>query len=106
MHARHFYPRIYWVNARPVPWIFPTPDRSTAAYRPHSATAGMTFTTDPTPVLSVDFPCGLLSFSPCSYIAGYFRLEAQPAATCSRWFPARGFFSLEDGGDTFLRNVG
>jgi hypothetical protein len=28
------------------------------------------------------------------------------AATCSRWFTARGFFYLEDGGDKFLRNVG
>jgi hypothetical protein len=28
------------------------------------------------------------------------------AATCSRWFLARGFFYIEDGGDTFLRNVG
>jgi hypothetical protein len=31
---------------------------------------------------------------------------SQSAATCSRWFPARGFFIPEDGGDTFLRNVG
>jgi hypothetical protein len=30
---------------------------------------------------------------------------AVAAATCSRWFLARGFFYLEDGGDTFLRNV-
>jgi hypothetical protein len=28
------------------------------------------------------------------------------AATYSRWFLAREFFYLEDGGDTFLRNVG
>jgi hypothetical protein len=28
------------------------------------------------------------------------------AATCSRWFFARGFFSPEDGGDTFFLNVG
>jgi hypothetical protein len=27
-------------------------------------------------------------------------------ATCSSWFLARGFFNPEDGGDTFLRNVG
>jgi hypothetical protein len=27
------------------------------------------------------------------------------AATCSRWFSARGFFYPEDGGDTSLRNV-
>jgi hypothetical protein len=27
-------------------------------------------------------------------------------ATCSRWFLASGFFYPEDGGDTFLRNVG
>jgi hypothetical protein len=26
-------------------------------------------------------------------------------ATCSLWFLARGFFYLDDGGDTFLRNV-
>jgi hypothetical protein len=30
----------------------------------------------------------------------------QSAATCSRWFLTRGFFYPEDGGDTFLRNVG
>jgi hypothetical protein len=30
----------------------------------------------------------------------------QAAATCSRWFLARGFFYPEDGGDTFLGNVG
>jgi hypothetical protein len=28
------------------------------------------------------------------------------AATCPHWFLARGFFYPEDGGDTFLRNVG
>jgi hypothetical protein len=28
------------------------------------------------------------------------------AATCSSWFLASGFFYPEDGGDTFLRNVG
>jgi hypothetical protein len=28
------------------------------------------------------------------------------AATCSRWFLVRGFYYPEDGGDTFLRNVG
>jgi hypothetical protein len=28
------------------------------------------------------------------------------AATCSRWFLARGFFYHKDGDDTFLRNVG
>jgi hypothetical protein len=32
--------------------------------------------------------------------------DLQTAATCSRWFLARGFFYLEDGGDMFLRNVG
>jgi hypothetical protein len=30
----------------------------------------------------------------------------QSAATCSRWFLARGFFYHENGGDKFLRNVG
>jgi hypothetical protein len=30
----------------------------------------------------------------------------QFAATCSRWFLAYEFFYPEDGGDTFLRNVG
>jgi hypothetical protein len=32
--------------------------------------------------------------------------ELHTTATCSRWFLARGFFYPEDGGDTFLRNVG
>jgi hypothetical protein len=31
--------------------------------------------------------------------------SVQSAATCSRWFLARGLFYPEDGGDTFLRNV-
>jgi hypothetical protein len=53
-------------------------------------------------ITKVDFPCGPLSLSSSSYIAGYFRLVAQSAATSSRWFPARGFFYREDGGDTFL----
>jgi hypothetical protein len=35
-----------------------------------------------------------------------FRLVAQSAATYSRWFNALGFFYPEDGGDTFLLNVG
>jgi hypothetical protein len=35
-----------------------------------------------------------------------FRLVAQSAATCSCWFLVPRFFYLEDGGDTFLRNVG
>jgi hypothetical protein len=30
----------------------------------------------------------------------------QTAATCLRWFLSRRFFYPEDGGDTFLRNVG
>jgi hypothetical protein len=58
-----------------------------------------------TPLHSVVFSCGILSLSPCSYIAGCFWLVAQSAATCSRWFTALGFFYPEDGGDTFLRNV-
>jgi hypothetical protein len=63
--------------------------------------------TDPIPVLSLDFPCGPTLFSSlCSYIAGCFRLVAQSAATCSRCLPARGFFYPEDGDDTFLWNVG
>jgi hypothetical protein len=32
--------------------------------------------------------------------------RVQSAATCSRWFLAGRFFYPEDGGDTFLRNVG
>jgi hypothetical protein len=33
-------------------------------------------------------------------------VHTQSAATCSRWFLARVFFYPEDGGDTFLQNVG
>jgi hypothetical protein len=32
--------------------------------------------------------------------------EPASAAPSSRWFTALGFFYPEDGGDTFLRNVG
>jgi hypothetical protein len=60
--------------------------------------------TDPSPLLSIDFPFGPLFLPTSSYIAWCFRLVAQSAATCSRWFLARGFFYPEDGGDTFLRN--
>jgi hypothetical protein len=35
-----------------------------------------------------------------------FSTGTQSAATCSRWFHARGFFYPEDGGDTFFRKVG
>jgi hypothetical protein len=46
--------------------------------------------------------------APCSScvnqrFGGTYRLAA---ATCSRWFLSRGFFYPEDGGYTFLRNVG
>jgi hypothetical protein len=37
---------------------------------------------------------------------GTYRLHLPTAATCSRWFLPRGFFYPENGGDTFLRNVG
>jgi hypothetical protein len=40
-----------------------------------------------------------------SYIAGSLRLVASSAATCSRWFFARGFFYPEDGGDTILQST-
>jgi hypothetical protein len=33
-------------------------------------------------------------------------MPSAAAATCSRWFFARGFFYPEDGGDMILRNVG
>jgi hypothetical protein len=61
--------------------------------------------TDSSPLLSIDFPFGSLSLPSC-YLAGCFRLVAQFAATCSCPFLARGFFYPEDGGDTFLWNVG
>jgi hypothetical protein len=34
-------------------------------------------------------------------LSGCFRLVTQSAATCSRWFFARGFFYPEDGDNTF-----
>jgi hypothetical protein len=67
---------------------------------------GWPVSTDPSPLLCIDFPCGPLSLPSCSHIAGCFRLVTQSAAICSRWFLARGFFCPEDGGDTFLRNIG
>jgi hypothetical protein len=47
--------------------------------------------TEPSPLPSIDFLCGLLSLSSSSYIAGCFRLVVQSAATCSRWFLACRF---------------
>jgi hypothetical protein len=47
-----------------------------------------------------------VSLPSCSYIAGCFRVVAQSAATCSRWFLAHELFYPEYGGDMFLRNVG
>jgi hypothetical protein len=53
--------------------------------------------------------------APCTscvnrHFGGMYCLHVQgrkiPATTCSLWFLARGFFYPEDGGDTFLRNVG
>jgi hypothetical protein len=42
----------------------------------------------------------------CGILVNIFQATQQSAATCSRWFFARGFLYPEDGGDTFLRNVG
>jgi hypothetical protein len=84
------------------PASFP-PD--TIRYRLWPATC-WPISTNPSSLLSIDFPCGPLSLPSCSYIAGCFRLVIQSAATCSRWFLARGFFYPEDGSDMFLRNVG
>jgi hypothetical protein len=58
----------------------------------------------PTPLYL--FPCATLPPHQLIYIAGSLRLAASSAATCSRWFFARGFFYPEDGGDTILQNVG
>jgi hypothetical protein len=47
--------------------------------------------------------------APCRYCVNrrfWGTYSLQSAATCSRWFLARGFFYPEDGGDTFLRDVG
>jgi hypothetical protein len=63
--------------------------------------------TDPTPLLSIDFPCGPLYLPPSVLIwLGVFDWWLSLLATCSCWFLTRGFFYPEDGGDTFLRNVG
>jgi hypothetical protein len=48
-----------------------------------------------------------LSYGAADYIAySLIPTEDQSANTYWRWFPARGFFYPEDGGGTFLRNVG
>jgi hypothetical protein len=96
-------PRGYWVNARSV--ALPSPRQYYTSSGPLSATC-LQISTDPTPLPSIDYSCGPLSLPPCSYIGGCPQLVAQYAATCSRWFLARGFFNPEDGGDTFLQNVG
>jgi hypothetical protein len=44
----------------------------------------------------------LLRCAPCRYFVNW----SSGAATCSSWFLARGFSYPEDGGNTFLRNVG
>jgi hypothetical protein len=74
------------------PASFPLPD--TILYRLWSATY-WPISTHPFPLLSIDFPCSSLSLPSNSYIAGCFRLVAQSAATCSRWFLARGFSTLK-----------
>jgi hypothetical protein len=49
----------------------------------------------------------LSHISPINTIPSYLRsILILSTATCSRWFLARGFFHPEDGGDTFLENVG
>jgi hypothetical protein len=106
IHARHFSPRSYWVNSCSVALAFsPPPTRSPAACSHPSLPDCMIFTTDPTPLLSIDFFHVAYSLSPC-YLAGCFRLVAQSEATCSRWFLALRFLYSEDGGNTLLRNVG
>jgi hypothetical protein len=70
----------------------------------HSASPSIlpTLQLEPLPRYCEYLPCFSLSLT-CSAEA---RCRTQSAATCSRWFLARGFFYPEDGGDTFLRNVG
>jgi hypothetical protein len=43
---------------------------------------------------------------PVSKLVRWTGILVEIAATCSRWFLARGFFYIEDGSDTFLRKVG
>jgi hypothetical protein len=68
------------------------------------------------PTSTLDSPCRSLNVT-CPVVVSLwlclhvftsrrFRLATQSATTCSRWFFARGFLYTEDGGDTFLRNVG
>jgi hypothetical protein len=96
-------PRGYCVNVRSV--VLPLFPSDTILCRFWPATC-WPLSTHPSPLLSTDFPCGPLSLPSCSYISGCSRLVDQSAATCSRWFLARGIFYPEDGGDTFLRKVG
>jgi hypothetical protein len=89
---------------------FPLIKQSSTGSSPPLLPARLAFSTDPTPLFFINFPCGLLtlpnSFPPCSYKAGCFQLVAQSAATCSHWFLTCRFFYLEDGGDMFLQNIG
>jgi hypothetical protein len=91
-----------WLTApRPVGLYSPhspefPPDRSYTGSRQLPADLHRPF---PTPLCPLTLPDS-------SYRAGSFRLVASSAATCSRWFFARGFYYPEDGGDTVLRNVG
>jgi hypothetical protein len=94
----------YWVRARSVALIFSPPLTDTLPLIHIPLLPAVDLHHRP-PLLSVVFPCGILSLSPCSYVAGCFWVVAQSAAICSRWFTARGFFYPEDGGDTFLRNI-
>jgi hypothetical protein len=59
----------------------PASSPHTILYRLWRATC-RPISTDPSPLLSIDFPCGPLSLPSSSYIAGCFRLVTQFAATC------------------------
>jgi hypothetical protein len=60
--------------------------------------------------LSLKLLVGQVKLSSCKiwgfHGGDYEQCRFLTAATWSCWFLARGFFCLEDGGDTFLRNVG
>jgi hypothetical protein len=85
----------------------PPPPPDTLLYRLWPATCSLISMTLPPPLLTIDFPCDPFSLPSCSYtVAGCFRLVLSLQLSAHSDSSLMDFLYPEDGGDTFLRNVG
>jgi hypothetical protein len=102
MHPRQLCPRGYWVNARSVALPLSTPTRSYTG----SACYLLAHFHRPFPSPLYWFPMWP-TLPPFLFLYSWvISTGGSVCTTCSCWFLASGFLYPEDGGDTFLRNVG